>query len=85
MCVRAKYSNLSCRTFHSLKFDLQRDHIPKRIFCHDLTPKVHPGDLTKIPFDMFHIYCSFVRMQNCEGDLVIFFSYCTILIFDLWP
>ena len=54
---------------HSLSFDLQHDHILTKITLSSAkTPKStgasDTGLQTKIPLDMFQLYCSSVCMQN---------------------
>ena len=63
--------HVSCRTFHSILLDMQNDHILKKV---DFWAWPHPPKSTQgigttpsnyiILFDMFHIYCSSVHMNN---------------------
>ena len=55
---------------------MQHDHILKKFnFGLGPTPEVHPRGSdpcvqTKIPFDMFHIYCCFAYMQNFSKKIL---------------
>ena len=68
--LRAKYLLPWCCIHDSLKFDMQNDHVLKKLNFDVLTPHLSPprvsgtGLRSKIMFDMFLIYCNAVCMQN---------------------
>ena len=77
VCLWAKYLLSCCCQRRQLLFDMQHDYILIKFnFDLDPTPYVHPtgsdpGLQTKIPFDMFHIYCCSACMQISAKILTI--------------
>ena len=62
---------LPCCCIHdSLEFDMQHDHVLKKLYFDLLTPTLSPprwwdtGLRSKSTFDMFHLYCTSVCMWN---------------------